>query len=146
MNSVKGRIPQGLRKRPFDVFVALFLAGAGVYKIADPAFPETQQQILSELVLTIISIYMIAAGIVIAWCILHKCSNLLLNMYTEMYAWMFMCAAVLAITLFDIYIGFMTPVENYPLYYGVLLFWILLYISIFIRCADLHYVLRALTK
>ncbi len=142
MNSVKGRIPYGLRKRPFDIFVAVFLAGAGIYQILDPDFPEMQQDIVGEFLLTVISIYMILAGSVIVWCILHKCSKLILNMYTEMYAWMFMNAAVVAITIFDAYIGIATTVSNYALYYAILLFWILLSLATFIRWVDLHQVLR----
>lgn len=136
------KIPKGLRKRPFDIFIALFLASAGVYQIVDPNFPEMQQQIINQLILTIISIYMISAGIVISWCILHKCKNIIMNMYIEMYAWMFMSAAVLAITIFDIYVGLSLPIYNYALYYAVLWFWILLSIATSIRWIDLHYVLK----
>ena len=141
-----GRFPIGLRKRPFDVFVAVFLASAGVYQIVDPNFPEMQQQVISQLLLTTISIYMITAGLVIAWCILHRCKNIIMNMYIEMYAWMFMSAAVLAITIFDIYVGLSLPIYNYALYYAVLWFWILLSIATSIRWIDLHYVLKRVDK
>ena len=85
---------------------------------------------------------MIAAGIVIVWCIIHKCKNIIMNMYIEMYAWLFMWAAVFGITLFDLYIGFSQPIYNYALYYSILWFWILLSIATFIRWVDLNQVLR----
>lgn len=139
-----GRLPRGLRKRPFDVFVSLFLVGAGVYQIVDPAFPEMQQQVVNSLILTIISLYMIAAGLVITWCIIHRCKNIVMNMYIEMYAWLFMWAAVLAIAIFDIYVGLAQPIHNYALYYGVLSFWILLSAATAIRWIDLRQVLRTI--
>lgn len=146
LHNVWGRLPKGLRKRPFDIFVAMFLVSAGVYQIVDPDFPEMQQQLIGEFLLTLISLYMIAAGLAIIWCILHKCSNIIINMYVEMYAWMFMNAAVLAITIFDIYVGITITIVNYALYYGVLWFWILLSIATFIRWIDLNQVLRRIDE
>jgi hypothetical protein len=142
LHNVWGRLPKGLRKRPFDIFVSLFLVGAGVYQIADPNFPEMQQQLVGDFLLTLISIYMIAAGLVITWCILHKCKNIIMNMYIEMYAWLFMWAAMVAIVVFDLYIGFTTPITNFALYYGVLWFWILISIATGIRWIDLNQMLR----
>lgn len=146
MQDLLGRLPVGLRKRPFDVFVALFLASAGVYEIADPLFPEMQQSLLSDAVLIIIGLYMFAAGLAITWCILHKCKNIMLNMYVEMYSWLFMWVAVVALTIFQIVIGMTESINNYALYYGVLWFWILLCFATGIRWLDLYHILRRIDK
>lgn len=146
IHNVWGRLPRSLRKRPFDIFVSVFLVSAGVYQIADPTFPEMQQNLLGDFLLTLVSIYMIAAGLVITWCILHKCKNIIMNMYIEMYAWLFMWAAMMALTFFQVYIGLTKSIENIPLYYGVLWFWILLSLSTGIRWIDLSQILRRIDE
>jgi hypothetical protein len=146
VQKVWAKLPGSVRKRPFDIFVALFLASAGVYQIADPNFPELQQQILSDTLLTIISLYMIAAGLAICWCITVRCTKPLVNMYVEMYSWFFMWAAVTSLFLFQIYIGIAQPVYKPQLYYGILWFWLLLSITTFIRWFDLYLLLRRIDK
>lgn len=146
MNNAWGRLPIALRSRPFDVFIAVILGLAGVYQILDPTFPESQQNILPGFVLLMISIYMIAASLAIIVFMFHKCRNVFFQWYGQMYGWMFMNAATLAITIFDAWVGLTLPIENALLFWSFFVFWILISIATFIKWFDMWNVIKAVVR
>jgi hypothetical protein len=99
-----GRLPWGLRERPFDVYAASLLFIVGVYVLTHDVYPETLGSSWINVVVNIVSLYLIAASGVVLTALLkdpRKCPAFVL--FGEMYGWAFIAAATLATTI--MYIG-----------------------------------------
>jgi len=103
LNIIWGRLPWGLRERPFDMFAALLCFAVGVGMLIDPKFPEKTGGILEWSLITWISLYLMAASVLL---IAVLCSNRetckAFTLFGGMYGWAFIASASLAMTIFYI--------------------------------------------
>jgi hypothetical protein len=133
-----GRLPWGLRERPFDVYAAVLLFITGTYTLFTDMIPPGVPWGWSHVLINIVSIYFIAASTVILLALLkdpRKCPAFVL--FGEMYGWGFVAAAALATSF--MYIAsllWITPASW--LAWGSWFFvWITLTVASAIRSADL---------
>lgn len=103
MNIIWGRLPWGLRERPFDMFAALLCFIVGLAMLVDPKFPEKTGGVLELSLITWISLYLMAASVLL---IAVLCSNRqtckAFTLFGGMYGWAFIASASLAMTIFYI--------------------------------------------
>lgn len=95
-----GRLPWGLRERPFDIYAATLLLVVGIFSLFDDFVFEKDIGGNLKLLITIVSVYFIAASSVILTALFKnpkKCPAFVL--FGEMYGWMFVSAASAATTL-----------------------------------------------
>jgi hypothetical protein len=135
-----------LRNRPFDFYVAFVLFMFGVGGFVDPHWPEDYVSGVLFTIVTIIDVYLIVASLLIISSLLCKrqCHPVLAIM-GEMYGWLFISAASLAI--FVIYIA---ALYNQLGNMWILAIWALIWagmaISSGLRSLDLLYFYRSLSK
>jgi hypothetical protein len=99
-----GRLPWGLRERPFDVYAASLLFIVGLYVLTNDVYPETLGSAWITVVVNIVALYLIAASAVVLTALLkdpRKCPAFVL--FGEMYGWAFISAAAFATTI--MYVG-----------------------------------------
>lgn len=95
-----GRLPWGLRERPFDVYAASLLFVVGIFSLLNDFVFEKDIGGNLKLLITIVSVYFIASSSVILAALFKnpkKCPAFVL--FGEMYGWMFVSAASAATTL-----------------------------------------------
>jgi hypothetical protein len=147
---VWGRIPEGLRKRPFDIYTALLLMLIGLYSMLDPNFPEKQEDTISNAIVFVISLYMIISGSLIIWSTMSpKRSNPIFHFYGEMYGWMFMASATVSIAVFQLWNAHFSRAHSITdpiLFWGVLALWLSVTAMSAIRATDMWMHMRSLRK
>ena len=100
MNSVKGTLRNKVRERPFDFYVAFVLFIFGAWGMIDPLWPEGYVNGALLVVVTIIDIYLIFSSLFILMCLSCKRQrHPIMALVGEMYGWLFISAAALAISL-----------------------------------------------
>lgn len=133
-----GRLPWGLRERPFDVYAAALLLILGIYVLTHDVFPERNGHGWIIIVVNIIAIYLVAASSVILTALFRnpsKCPAFVL--FGEMYGWAFVAAASLATSLLYL-AGTLWFTPNSWLLWSIWLFmWTSLFITSGIRSYDL---------
>jgi hypothetical protein len=133
-----GRLPWGLRERPFDVYAAVLLFITGLYVLLSADIPGSTDYLWANVVANIIAIYYIVASSIIISALLkspHKCPAYVL--FGEMYGWAFVAAASTATWI--MYLGSLYWVTPYSwLSWSSWLFvWIMLSIASGVRSFDL---------
>ena len=89
-----------LRKNPFDFYVAFVLFIFGAWGIVDPNWPEKYLSGVLLTIVTIIDIYLIVSSLLILMSLSCKRqSHPILALMGEMYGWLFISAAALAISI-----------------------------------------------
>jgi len=138
-----GRLPWGLRERPFDVYAASLLLIVGIYVLTHDVYPESLGSMWINVIVNIVSLYLIIASSVVLLALLkdpHKCPAFVL--FGEMYGWAFVSAATFATTI--MYFGSLfwyTPVSW--LTWGM---WVFLWFSMSIVSAVRSFDLRSKYK
>lgn len=103
MNIIWGRLPWGLRERPFDMFAALLCFMVGLVMLVDPKYPERTGGVLEWSLITWISLYLMAASsLLIAVLCSNKETCKAFTLFGGMYGWAFIASASLAMTIFYI--------------------------------------------
>ena len=95
-----GRLPWGLRERPFDVYAASLLFLLGSYVITHDVYPEKEGPGWVIFIVNTVAIYLIAASSVILVALFRdprKCPAFVL--FGEMYGWAFIAAAATATSM-----------------------------------------------
>jgi hypothetical protein len=95
-----GRLPWGLRERPFDVYAASLLLIVGIYVLTHDVYPESLGSTWITIVVNVVALYLIAASTVVLTALLkdpRKCPAFVL--FGEMYGWAFISAATCATTI-----------------------------------------------
>ena len=146
MNGIKSTLRSKLRERPFDFYVAFVLFIFGVWGIVDSHWPEAYVTGVLLTVVTIIDIYLIISSlfIILSLSCKRQCHPILALM-GEMYGWLFISAAALAISI--IYgISFYDQVDNLWLLGVWTVIWAGMALAAAIRAFDLFYFYRSLNK
>ena len=113
MQKIWGRLPVNLRERPFDSYVSLLLFWIGLYQLVDPTWPEKYTDSVSQLVIVIISLYLICAGMIIFLALIHDARKYpIFCFFGQMYGWSFMTAATAAVTLICVWNALSQPIYN----------------------------------
>lgn len=100
MNIINGTLRNKLRERPFDFYVAFVLFIFGAWGIIDPNWPEKYLSGVLLTIVTIIDIYLILSSLFILLCLSCKRHrHPILALVGEMYGWLFIAAAALAISI-----------------------------------------------
>jgi hypothetical protein len=133
-----GRLPWGLRERPFDVYAATLLISVGIYVLTHQTTPEQLNHPAVSFIVNIVALYLIAASAVILAALLkdpRKCPAFVL--FGEMYGWAFVAAAALATSI--MYLGSLLWYSpNSWLVWSIWFFlWIMLTVASSIRSFDL---------
>jgi hypothetical protein len=92
-----GRLPWGLRERPFDVYAAFLLLVIGIYSLFNDIVFFNDLNNTLRILVAIVSIYFICSSTVILASLLkspRKCPAFVL--FGEMYGWLFVSAAAVA--------------------------------------------------
>jgi len=133
-----GRLPWGLRERPFDVYAAVLLFITGVYTFFTDMIPPYISSGVVHALVNIVAIYFITASLVILTALLkdpRKCPAFVL--FGEMYGWAFVAAAALATSI--MYVAsliWITPASWFA--WGAWFFvWVMLTIASGVRSTDL---------
>ena len=140
MKELFRKLPWGLRERPFDVYAALILFLGGIYILIDPGFPEYSGHIFDSSVITAISIYLIISSFLILTALFKdrkKCPAY--TIFAEMYGWLFVASATLALTLFYMY-SMIWDNANRPIIYWSI--WFCIYFFMFIAASFRYFDLR----
>jgi hypothetical protein len=149
IHNVWGRLPQGFRSRPFDAYTAISLIVVGVYAILDPVFPEGQTDAFGELIFNVISLYFIAASLVmLAALFCQEKKHPTFAYFGQMYAWAFIAAAGMAAATYQLWSGIISQsvtVDNPALFWVVFFIWGAIGWAAFVRAFDMWTNLR-LTK
>ena len=144
MNSVKGTLRNKLRERPFDFYVVFVLFIFGAWGIIDPLWPEEYVKGILLIIVTIIDIYLIVSSLFIFLslsCKRHR--HPILALMGEMYGWLFISAAALAISI--IYgISFYNQIESLWILGVWTVIWLGMAIAAGIRAYDLFIFYRSL--
>lgn len=149
MKNAWGRLPEGLRERPFDVYTAIVLIAVGVYGIIDPYFPEGTTIAISALLFRIIEIYFIVASVVILAAL--GCQNkkhLMFSFFGQMYGWGFIAAAGITVMTFQLWVGIADSISVH----NHLLYWLVFFIfgcigwAAFFRSVNMYMKLLQLNK
>ena len=134
-----GRLPWGLRERPFDVYAASLLFIVGMYVLVQDVYPENIGHSWITVIVNIVAIYLILASSVVLMALLkdpRKCPAFVL--FGEMYGWAFISAATLATSI--MYLG--TLLWYTPASWFVWAIWMFLWSSMAlvsaVRSFDLH--------
>jgi len=133
-----GRLPWGLRERPFDVYAATLLISIGIYVLTYDITPERLNNTVVSIIVNVVALYLITASSVILAALLknpRKCPAFVL--FGEMYGWAFVTAAALATSI--MYLASLlwyTPTSW--LLWGIWFFlWFMLTIAAGVRSFDL---------
>lgn len=133
-----GRLPWGLRERPFDVYAASLLFILGVYVLTNDVYPERVGHGWVILVVNVVAIYLVAASSVILAALFkdpRKCPAFVL--FGEMYGWAFVAAAALATSMMYV-ASLLWTQPNSLIFWAIWLFiWSSLAITSSIRSYDL---------
>ena len=134
MKNIWGRFPVNLRKRPFDAYVSLLLFWIGLYQLVDPTWPENYQNNISQTIITIISLYLVFAGLTIFLALIRDPrQSPIFCFFGQMYGWSFMSAATAAITLIIFFNGVTNPIENFYMFFIWLSAWFFITVASIIR-------------
>ena len=133
-----GRLPWGLRERPFDVYAAVLLFITGIYVLFSTDIPGAQNYAWLDFAAKIVALYYIIASSVIIAALSkspQKCPAFVL--FGEMYGWAFVAAASTATWI--MYIGSLYLVEptSWFSWASWLFVWIMLSIASGVRSFDL---------
>lgn len=111
MRALWQRIPEALRRRPFGIYTSLLVFSIGVYGFFTDADTNLYDGNLPHLFIKLISIYLIAAGVVVlSASFADRRKHAAFSIFGEMYGWLFIAAAALA-TSFT-YIGSYVYIDN----------------------------------
>ena len=135
-----------LRKNPFDFYVAFVLFMFGVSGFVDPHWPEDYVSGVLLTIVNIINIYLILSSLLILLSLSCKRqSHPILALIGEMYGWIFIGAASLAI--FVIYIAALyNQLSNMWLLAIWAVIWAGMAVAAGVRALDLFYFYRGLNK
>ena len=142
-----GRLPWGLRERPFDVYAAVLLFITGVYTFFTHNIPPSIYSGWIHIIVDIVAIYFVVSSLVILTALLkdpRKCPAFVL--FGEMYGWAFVAAASLATTfMYLVSLFWMYPQSwfNWAAWFFV---WTMLTIASSIRSIDLISKYREMKK
>jgi hypothetical protein len=147
MSKVKGVLRNKLRERPFDFYVAILLFITGFYSIVSDTWPESVQNKLVSTIIVIISLYLMAASVMIMASLSCKRQKYpVWSLMGEMYGWMFVSSASLATVM--LYFG--SLIGNSPSswwsFSALVLIWGGMLIASAIRFFDLLIIYRSLKK
>lgn len=147
MHKVWGRLPIGLRERPFDMLTAFLLFLLGVYEIADPSWPEAYENDFNTTLLIIVSIYLMCAGVVIMTALLRNPKKCPVFVYFgQMFGWAFVATATFVTTIMYVYYGIVQDIQNTYAFSAWLTIWTILTIVAVIRSIDMWFYLRMVRK
>lgn len=147
MAEIKGVLRNHLRERPFDFYVAVLLFLAGFYAVISDSWPESLNNQIVSGIIYIVSLYYMAAGIVIMISLgCNRKKHPIWSLMGEMYGWLFVAAAALATVL--TYAGSIVSanVSNIPLAILLMSVWLGLFLSSGVRFVDLFSVYRSLKR
>jgi hypothetical protein len=143
MNKIKGVLRNKLRERPFDFYVAALLFAVGIYGIISDSWPESVGVDWANTIIVIISLYLMFAGAVIMLSLgCQRKKYPVLSLIGEMYGWLFVCSASVAIMLTEVgALAMAKPTSWWE--WGIMMgVWGGLLLSSFIRFIDLYIVYR----
>ena len=149
MHNVWGRLPNGLRERPFDVLTAFLLVLLGVFEIVDPSWPEAYENDLNATILVIVSLYLMVAGFVILVAIFKDPKKYpVFSYFGQMFGWGFVAAATAITTIMYLYYAFLEDdeINNIYAFTAWLCIWMILTLVAFIRSFDMWMIFRRLSK
>lgn len=144
MNGIKGTLRNKLRERPFDFYVAFVLFIFGAWGMIDPLWPEEYVNGVLLVVVTIIDIYLIISSLFIIMSLsCRRQRHPILALMGEMYGWLFISAASLAISI--IYgISFYNQLESLWILGFWTVIWLGMAIAAGLRSYDLFLFYRSL--
>lgn len=148
MKNILGRLPEGLRERPFDVYTAFILFVVGVYGIVDDNFPERFSDALTVFLVNIISAYlMVASGVILIALFKDKRKYPALSLFGQFFGWAFISAAALATSL--LYAISPLLIEK-PDVWGIWALWMSIWFAMFVaallRSSELYFVIKGCRK
>lgn len=144
MNDIKSTLRSKLRERTFDFYVAFVLFIFGAWGIVDPNWPERYLTGALLTVVTIIDIYLILSSLLILMSLSCKRQrHPILALMGEMYGWLFISAAALAIS-FIYAISFYDKLDNLWLLGVWTVIWAGMAIASGLRSLDLFIFYRGL--
>lgn len=144
MKNIWGRLPEGLRERPFDVYTAFILFLVGVYGIVDDTFPERFSDQLTIFLVNIISAYLMAASSVILVAIFKdKRQYPVFHILGQFFGWAFIAAAALATSL----IYALSPLwihnqDNWGVWSLWMIIWFTMFLAAQLRTMELYNVIK----
>jgi len=148
MKNIWGRLPEGLRERPFDVYTAFILFLMGIYGIVDDSFPERFSNQLTVFFINIISAYLMAASSVILVALFKdKRQYPVFNLFGQLFGWAFISAAALATSLiYATSILFAGSPDSWALWSVWLLIWFTMFVASMLRTMELYNIYRGCKK
>lgn len=148
MKNIWGRLPEGLRERPFDVYTAFILFIVGVYGIVDDTFPERFQDQLTIFLVNIISIYlMIASSVILVALMKDRRKYPAFTLFGQLFGWAFIAAAALAASLlYAINILISGSPDSWAIWLLWVLIWFGMFFSAMLRTMELYFIYRGCKK
>jgi hypothetical protein len=148
VKNIIGRIPEGLRDRPFDVYTALILFIVGVYGMVDDNFPERFGDELTIFLVTIISGYlMVSSSIILVALLKDKKKAPALHLFGQLFGWAFVAAAALATSLLyaihPILSGFPDKMGIWSIW---MIIWFTMFVAAMLRVMELYNIYKGCKK
>lgn len=132
----------GIRKRPFDFFVAFIVFLLGLYGFFDPNFPEDYDWPIWAIMM-FEDVYLVAAGAVIMASLIMRETGkrVVCSLAMEMFGWMFVSVAAAVITVTSYWVPssvFAGPDQPAAINYLWMGFWACLATASLFRYLDMH--------
>lgn len=148
MKCIWGRLPEGLRERPFDVYTAFILFVVGVYGIVDDNFPERFSDQFTVFLVNIISAYLMAASTVILVALFKdKRQYPVFNVFGQFFGWGFIAAAALATSLlYALSPLWIEGTENWGVWSIWMAIWFAMFLAASLRSLEMYFIIRGCRK
>jgi len=134
------KLPWGLKERPLDLYAAIMIFLGGIYILIDPSFPEKSSKILNMSIITAIAFYMIISSVfIITALLINKNHCPPYTLFSEMYGWLFIASATLALSVFylaSIFLdNFYRTIEYWIAWFCT---WFFMFVASLLRYSDLR--------
>ena len=148
MNNIIGRLPEGLRKRPFDVYTAFILFTVGIYGIVDDNFPERFSSEVTVFLVNIISAYLMAAsGVILVALFKDQRQYPVFTLYGQFFGWSFISAAALATSLlYALSPLIIASPQEWGLWAVWMAIWFTMFVASLLRCMELYTIIQGCKK
>lgn len=145
MNEIRGVLRNKLRERPFDLYTAVVIFLAGAYAILSPDWPEKTHEPNAQVLINLVSVYMIiASSFVISSLLCNRSKRPIYSIMAEMWGWLAISAASFSITLMYIAQMIYQGVTQVPVAIILGIIWFGMSIASGIRSLDIFLALKGL--